>query len=69
MSVDVAEGAAVAFDSYETEDGSRKSEYGKYIIQDGKEVGYQYIIRYNDGITLEHVIASRLCLSIIVIPL
>ena len=58
MSVDVAEGAAVAFDSYETEDGSRKSEYGKYIIQDGKEVGYQYIIRYNDGITLEHVIAS-----------
>ncbi len=58
MSVDVAEGAAVAFDSYETEDGSRKSEYGKYIIQDGKEVGYQYIIRYNDWITLEHVIAS-----------
>ena len=58
MSVDVAEGAAVAFDSYETEDGSRKSEYGKYIIQDGKEVGHQHIIRYNDGITSEHVIAS-----------
>jgi hypothetical protein len=51
MSVDVAEGAAVAFDSYETEDGSRKSEYGKYVIQDGKEVGHQHIIRYNDGIT------------------
>jgi NTE family protein len=58
MSVDVAEGAAVAFDSYETEDGFRKSEYGKYITQDGKEVGHQHIIWYNDGITSEHVIAS-----------
>ena len=58
MSVDVAEGAAVAFDSYVTEDGTRKSEYGKYITQDGKEVGNQHIIRYTDGITSEHVIAS-----------
>lgn len=58
MSVDVAEGAAVAFDSYVTEDGTRKSEYGKYITQDGKEVGHQHIIRYTDGITSEHVIAS-----------
>jgi len=58
MSVDVAEGAAVAFDSYETEDGSRKSEYGKYITQNGKKVGHQHIIRYNDGITSDHVIAS-----------
>ncbi|MGC2307628.1 MAG: patatin-like phospholipase family protein [Nitrososphaeraceae archaeon] len=59
MSVDVAEGAAVAFDSYETEDGLRKSEYGKYITQDGKEVRrHQHTIWYNDGITAEHVIAS-----------
>jgi NTE family protein len=58
MSVDVAEGVAVAFDSYETEDGSRKSEYGKYITQNGKEAGRQHIIRYNDGITSEQVIAS-----------
>ena len=58
MSVDVAEGAAVTFDSYERQDGSRKSEYGKYIIQNGKNVGHQHIIRYNDGITSEHVIAS-----------
>lgn len=58
VSVDVAEGTAVTFDSYETEDGSRKSEYGKYIIQDGKEVGHKHIVRYNDGITSEHVIAS-----------
>lgn len=58
MRVDVAEGASVAFDSYETEDGSRKSEYGKYITQNGKEVGHQHIIRYNDGITSDQVIAS-----------
>ena len=58
VSVDVAEGAAVVFDSYETEDGSRKSEYGKYITQNGKEVGHEHIIRYNDGITSDHVIAS-----------
>ncbi len=58
VSVDVAEGAAVTFDSYETEDGSRKSEYGKYITQNGKEVGHEHIIRYNDGITSDHVIAS-----------
>ncbi len=58
VSVDVAEGAAVTFDSYETEDGSRKSEYGKYIIQNGKEVGHKYIVRYNNGITSDHVITS-----------
>ena len=49
---------AVTFDSYGTEDGSRKSEYGKYIVKNGKEVGHKHIIRYNDGITSEHVIAS-----------
>ena len=54
----MAEGAAVAFDSYESEDGSRKSEYGKYIIQNGQERGYRHVVRYNDGITLEHVMAS-----------
>ncbi|MFL6403324.1 MAG: patatin-like phospholipase family protein [Nitrososphaeraceae archaeon] len=58
VSVDVAEGATVTFDSYEKEDGSRKSEYGKYIVKDGKEVGFRHIIRYNNGITAEQVIAS-----------
>jgi NTE family protein len=58
VSVDVAEGAAVTFDSYAREDGSRKSEYGKYIIKNGKEIGYNHIIRYNDGITSEQVMAS-----------
>ncbi len=58
VSVDVAEGATVAFDSYENEDGSRKSEYGKYIINDGRQVGFRHIIRYNEGITADQVIAS-----------
>jgi len=58
VSVDVAEGAPVVFDSYEKEDGSRKSEYGKYIIQDGKELGFTHIIRYDGGITSDQVIAS-----------
>ncbi|HEY5631760.1 MAG TPA: patatin-like phospholipase family protein [Nitrososphaeraceae archaeon] len=58
VSVDVAEGTPVVFDSYEKEDGSRKSEYGKYIVQDGKEVGFTHIVRYNDGITADQVIAS-----------
>ncbi len=58
VGVDVAAGAAVTFDSYETEDGSRKSEYGKYITQNGKEIGHEHIMRYNDGITSDHVIAS-----------
>jgi NTE family protein len=58
VSVDVAEGTVVTFDSYETEDGSRKSQYGKYIVRNAKEVRHKHIIRYNDGITSEHVIAS-----------
>jgi NTE family protein len=58
VSVDVAEGATVTFDSYEKEDGSRKSEYGKYVVKDGKEVGFTHIIRYNNGITADQVIAS-----------
>ena len=58
VSVDVAEGATVVFDSYEKEDGSRSTGYGKYIIRDGKELGFTHTIRYNDGITADQVIAS-----------
>ncbi len=58
VSVDVAEGTTVTFDSYEKEDGLRKSEYGKYIIQGEKEVGFTHIIKYNEGITSDQVIAS-----------
>jgi NTE family protein len=58
VAVDVADGAPVAFDSYAKEDGSRKTEYGSYIKQNGKEIGFERVIRYNDGITLDQVMAS-----------
>jgi len=64
VSVHVAEGAAVTFDSYETEDGSRKSEYGKYITLNGKEVEYEHIIRYNDGSTSVNPVAYRIVTSL-----
>ena len=59
VAVDVAKGAPVTFDSYAKEDGSRKTEYGRYLKQqDGKEIGFERIIRYNDGITVDQVMAS-----------
>jgi NTE family protein len=59
VAVDVADGAPVVFDSYAKEDGSRKTEYGRYFKQqDGKEVGFEHVIRYNDGITVDQVMAS-----------
>jgi NTE family protein len=51
--VDASEGEIVVFDSYTKEDGTRKSEFGKYE----KDKGYDYTIRY-PGITLEHVTGS-----------
>jgi NTE family protein len=58
VSVDVADGVPVTFDSYAKQDGSRKTEYGRYVKQDGKEIGFEHVIRYNDGITLDQVMAS-----------
>jgi NTE family protein len=59
VSVDVADGVPVVFDSYAKEDGSRKTEYGRYLKQeDGNEIGFERVIRYNDGITLDQVMAS-----------
>jgi NTE family protein len=59
VSVDVADGVPVTFDSYAKEDGSRKTEYGRYVKQeDGKEIGFEHVIRYDDGITLDQVMAS-----------
>jgi len=58
VAVDVATGSPVVFDSYPKQDGSRKTEYGRYITQDNKEIGYEYIIRYDNGITADHVMAS-----------
>jgi NTE family protein len=58
FSVDVAEGVTVTFDSYPKADGSRKTEYGRYVTADGKEIGFEHVITYNDGITLDQVMAS-----------
>jgi NTE family protein len=54
FSVDVAEGKTVTFDSHPKSDGSRKSEYGRY----SKEKGYEKVINYDDGINIEHIMAS-----------
>ena len=53
-SVDVAEGVTVIFDSYPKADGSRKSEYGNY----SNESGYENVIKYNDGVNIDHIMAS-----------
>lgn len=59
LSVDVADGVPVTFDSYPQEDGSRKTEYGRYIrTHDNNEVGFDHVIRYDQGIIPEHVTAS-----------
>src|SRR5215472_14406454 len=64
VAADVQEGSPVIFDSYEKEDGTRKSEYGKYGIlkRDGSanisEEGFEHVIRYEDGIKSDFVLAS-----------
>jgi NTE family protein len=58
LTADVADGVPVTFDSYPKEDGSRKSEYGRYIEQDGKEIGFEHVMKYDEGITVDHVLAS-----------
>jgi predicted acylesterase/phospholipase RssA len=62
VAVDVLEGATVVFDSYEKPDGTRKSEYGRYGAEfatgKGNAEDYEYVIRYNDGIEVDFVLAS-----------
>ena len=60
VAVDVQEGSTVVFDSYEKADGSRKTEYGRYgqeFAHNGNE-GFEHVIRYNNGIEVEFVLAS-----------
>ncbi|HXV89250.1 MAG TPA: patatin-like phospholipase family protein [Nitrososphaeraceae archaeon] len=60
VAVDVQEGSTVVFDSYEKADGSRKTEYGRYgqeFAHNGIE-GFEHVIRYNNGIEVEFVLAS-----------
>lgn len=56
--VDVAKGIPVTFDSYPKEDGHRKTGYGRYISEDSKDIGFEHVIRYDDGITSDQVMAS-----------
>ncbi|HKO64568.1 MAG TPA: patatin-like phospholipase family protein, partial [Candidatus Nitrosocosmicus sp.] len=52
VSVDAAEGTSVTFDSYESQQGKRESEYGD------SHLGKSIVIRYNEGIDIKHLIAS-----------
>jgi hypothetical protein len=64
--VDVQELTPVVFDSYEKEDGTRKSEYGRYgRVKFGRPEKdhenteeFEHVIRYNDGIKADFVLAS-----------
>jgi hypothetical protein len=66
VAVDVQELTPVVFDSYEKEDGTRKSEYGRYgrVKFDRSEKdqenteGFDHVIRYDDGIKADFVLAS-----------
>jgi NTE family protein len=65
VAADVQEGSPVIFDSYEKEDGTMKSEYGRYgrvndsstDVSEDKE-GFEHVIRYEDGIKSDFVLAS-----------
>jgi NTE family protein len=51
ITVDIEEGETVTFDSY-----SKKSEYGKH--NDERKTGYKYIMHYDQGLMVEHILAS-----------
>ena len=62
VSIDVQDGTAVVFDSYEKEDGTRKTEYGRYgpeFARGRKDPeGFEHVIRYDNGIGVDFVLAS-----------
>jgi NTE family protein len=65
VAVDVQDATPVVFDSYEKEDETRKSEYGRYgrIKSDGSaknqnKEAFEHVIRYEDGIKSDFVLAS-----------
>ena len=66
VAVDVQDLTPVVFDSYEREDGTRKSEYGRYgRLKFGRSdkdqeitEGFEHVIRYDDGIKSDFVLAS-----------
>jgi NTE family protein len=62
VSIDVQEGTAVVFDSYEKADGTRKTEYGRYGPEFAKghkdPEGFEHVIKYDNGIEVDFVLAS-----------
>ena len=65
VAVDVQDATPVVFDSYEKEDGTRKSEYGRYgkvksdrSAKNQDNEAFEYVIRYEDGIKSDFVLAS-----------
>lgn len=69
VATDVGEGMPAVFDSYTKEDGTRHTGYGKLIVdKEGDEnngkntnqkvIGFEHVLRYDEGITSDHVIAS-----------
>jgi NTE family protein len=58
VAVDVADGVPVTFDSYPKADGSRKTEYGRFISHNDKEIGFEHVVHYDEGITADQVMAS-----------
>ncbi len=69
VAVDVQEATPVVFDSYVKEDGTRKTEYGRYgeyyrmklsddLAKNQDNEGFEYVIRYKDGIKSDFVLAS-----------
>jgi len=65
VAVDVQEATPVVFDSYEKEDGTRKSEYGRFgrVKSDGSTKNpenevFEHVIKYEDDIKSDFVLAS-----------
>jgi NTE family protein len=58
VAVDVADGIPVTFDSYPKDDGTRKTEYGRFLTDNDKEIGFEHVVHYDDGITSDQVVAS-----------
>ena len=58
ISVDVATSYQAVFDSYKRKDGTRCTEYGRHTKKDNGTTEFEYVIRYDKGITSDHVIAS-----------
>jgi NTE family protein len=58
VAVDVADGISVTFDRYPKEDGTRKTEYGRFLREDNREIGFEHVVHYDEGIISDQVMAS-----------